>query len=202
MRIISGLRRGHRFDGPTDRDLRPTSDLVREAIFNILREDVEGAEVLDLFAGTGALGLEALSRGAERALFVERNREHAALIRKNLATLRFEDRGSVLTTDAYRFMKTYVPPDDLPVVVLIDPPWAEFERRDDRLSSALAALVERLKDDSTVVLEAGEELDESTLPDAESWERRRYGGTHLAIYRKARPSIPENPEAEEDSDSP
>src|SRR5690242_15865994 len=65
MRIIAGERRGHKFDGPRGRDTRPTSDLVRESIFNILRDEVEGRPVIDLFAGTGALGLEALSRGAE-----------------------------------------------------------------------------------------------------------------------------------------
>src|SRR5947209_5066116 len=95
MRIIAGQRRGHKFDGPRDQSTRPTSDLVRESLFNILGESVEGLVVVDLFAGTGALGLEALSRGAERAIFVERNRENVALIRRNIATLRYEDRAQV-----------------------------------------------------------------------------------------------------------
>src|SRR5271170_3131753 len=103
MRIIAGQRRGHKFDGPKGSDTRPTSDLVRESLFNILGAEVAGRFVVDLFAGTGALGLEALSRGASRAVFIERKRENVALIYRNLATLRFEDRARVFTADAYRW---------------------------------------------------------------------------------------------------
>src|SRR5215213_8339785 len=92
MRIIAGQRRGHKFEGPRGGNTRPTSDLVRESLFNILGDSISGMMVVDLFAGTGALGLEALSRGAARALFVERNRENVALIHRNIATLRYEDR--------------------------------------------------------------------------------------------------------------
>ncbi len=109
MRIIAGQRRGHKFDGPRDKVTRPTSDLVRESMFNILGESVEGLLVIDLFGGTGALGLEALSRGAGRAIFVERNRENAALIRRNIATLRYEDRSQVVLADAYRWAKVVRP---------------------------------------------------------------------------------------------
>src|SRR5690606_10626649 len=95
MRIISGIRRGHTIQGPGgSQDTRPTSDLVREAIFNILGPEVEGRPVVDLFAGTGALGLEALSRGATSATFVEKRGQNAALIRRNLASLRFEGLGT------------------------------------------------------------------------------------------------------------
>src|SRR5947209_19155566 len=124
MRIIAGQRRGHKFDGPRDQETRPTSDMVRESLFNILGEAVEGLLVVDLFAGTGALGLEALSRGAERAIFVERNRENAALIRRNIATLRYEDRAQVVVADAYRWAKSFMPVDAEPIVVFIDPPYA------------------------------------------------------------------------------
>src|SRR4051812_32749637 len=102
MRIIAGQRRGHKFDGPKGSSTRPTSDLVRESIFNILGDLVEDRIVIDLFAGTGALGLEALSRGGRRAIFVEQNRDNVALIRRNLATLRYEDRARVFNADAYR----------------------------------------------------------------------------------------------------
>src|SRR3954449_6251812 len=76
MRIIAGQRRGQKFDGPKGGGTRPTSDLVRESLLNILGGEVAGRIVVDLFAGTGAIGLEALSRGAARALFVEQNREN------------------------------------------------------------------------------------------------------------------------------
>src|SRR3954447_824564 len=119
MRIIAGQRRGHKFDGPKGGGTRPTSDLVRESLFNILGELVAGRIVIDLFAGTGALGLEALSRGAARAIFIEQNRLNVALIHRNLATLRYEDRGRVMTADAYRWARSFTPIDDEPLVVLL-----------------------------------------------------------------------------------
>src|SRR4051812_24266285 len=90
MRIIAGERRGHKIEGPKGSTTRPTSDFVRESLFNILREVVVGRVVVDLFAGTGAIGMEALSRGASRAIFVEQNRENVRLIHQNLARLRYE----------------------------------------------------------------------------------------------------------------
>ena len=93
MRIIAGQRRGHKIDGPRPKaDMRPTSDLVRESIFNIVGGLMPGRVAVDLFAGTGAVGLEALSRGAERAIFIEKNRENVGLIHRNIAILRY--RGS------------------------------------------------------------------------------------------------------------
>src|SRR5689334_6005973 len=111
MRIIAGERRGHRIDGPKDQTTRPTSDLVRESLFNILREVVVGRVVVDLFAGTGALGLEALSRGAARAIFVEKDRDNVALIYRNMALLRYEDRVRIRSTDAYRWVRSFTPVD-------------------------------------------------------------------------------------------
>ena len=194
MRIIAGLRRGHRFEGPLDRDTRPTSDLVREALFNILRETIDGLVVVDLFAGTGALGLEALSRGATRATFVERHRSNADRIRANLATLKFEDRGAVVHADAYRWARGYRASDAEPIVVFIDPPWVEFERRAAEVRQLLVDLLERVPEGSTIVLESGDALDEAVLPETEEWDRRRYGGTHVAICVKG--GVPEEDEGE------
>src|SRR5438874_830790 len=134
MRIIAGQRRGHKFDGPKGSSTRPTSDLVRESLFNILGTDVAGRFVIDLFAGTGALGLEALSRGAVRASFVEQNRDNVALIYRNVSTLRFEDRARVHCADAYRWIRTFVPLDDEPLVVFLDPPYREYEERPRKVS--------------------------------------------------------------------
>src|SRR5437016_5768346 len=117
MRIIAGQRRGHKIAGPKGDHTRPTSDLVRESLFNILGATVAGRLVVDLFAGTGALGLEALSRGAARALFVEHHRDNVALIHRNLAMLRYEDRARVRAADAYRWARTLPALGDEPVVV-------------------------------------------------------------------------------------
>ena len=181
MRIIAGERRGHKFDGPKGGPTRPTSDLVRESIFNILGEAVTDLLVVDLFAGTGALGLEALSRGAGRAIFVEKNRENVGLILRNLATLRFEDRGRVITTDAFRWAQSFTPIDDDPMIVLIDPPYSEYENRPGKIRSMVTVLLEHLPKGSLIVIESGMTLDDEILPDFDAWDVRRYGGTQVAI---------------------
>ena len=99
MRVVSGLYRGRRLFGPTWEGLRPTSDKLRETVFNILATRVPGARVLDGYAGTGAVGLEALSRGADSVLFVERDRRAVALIRKNLAQCGVEGRYTIENRD-------------------------------------------------------------------------------------------------------
>ena len=165
MRIIAGQRRGHKFDGPRDQATRPTSDLVREALFNILGIAVEDLMVIDLFAGTGALGLEALSRGAGRAVFVEKNRENAALIRRNIATLRYEDRAQVVVADAYRWARSFVSTDAEPVVVFIDPPYADYEDHPERVGKLLEGLVQSLPEGSIISSESSRRLDDEILPD-------------------------------------
>ena len=181
MRIISGQRRGHKFDGPRDSATRPTSDLVRESIFNILGEAVDGLLVVDLFAGTGAIGLEALSRGASRALFVEKNRDNVSLIRRNVATLRYEDRATVICHDAHRWARSFVADDAEPVVVFIDPPYAEYENHPERVRKLLEGLCASLPTGSIVAVESRIRLDEVVLPDLEAWDVRKYGGTQVAI---------------------
>ena len=182
MRIIAGQRRGHKIDGPrASASTRPTSDLVRESLFNILGELVVDRTVFDVFAGTGALGLEALSRGAERAVFVERDRDCVGLIIRNVATLRYEDRAAVKLADAYRWARTFQPADDRPVVVLIDPPYQEYERRGKVLNQMIVQLVEKMPAESVVVLEAGRVLDERILADFDRWDIRRYSSTQIAI---------------------
>lgn len=138
MRIVAGTERGRRIEAPEGRDTRPTPDRVREAIFNALGSmgAVEGATVVDLFAGSGALGLEALSRGAAHVTFVETDRRARQVIERNIATLGFGDRSRVVGTDARSFLAT-APEADL---VLCDPPY-EYEAWDDLLASINAAVV-------------------------------------------------------------
>jgi 16S rRNA (guanine966-N2)-methyltransferase len=181
MRIIAGQRRGHKLEGPKGNSTRPTSDLVRESLFNILGEGVIGLVVVDLFAGTGALGLEALSRGAARAIFVEQNRENVGLIRRNLATLRYEDRAIVLATDVFRWARAFDPIDDEPMVVFLDPPYREYENHPRRVIELLEGLIRKLPAGSILALEASRSIDVPDLPDPTAWDIRRYGGTRIAI---------------------
>jgi 16S rRNA (guanine966-N2)-methyltransferase len=198
MRIISGQRRGHKIDGPrAATGTRPTSDLVRESMFNILRDLVVDRVVIDLFAGTGALGLEALSRGAVQAIFVERDRENVSLIHRNIATLRYQDRTTVRHADAYRWAKTYEPAHGSPVVIFLDPPYREYEIHAHYLNRMIAGLVEKLPAGSAIVVESGKSLDETILPDLAVWDIRRYGATQVALQ-----VIPDDQAAEPGRDEP
>ena len=158
MRIIAGIRRGHTIQGPRRRSppgRRATSCASRSSTSSAPM--VEGRPVLDLFAGTGALGLEALSRGATAATFVESKGQNAALIRRNLAALRFEGMGEVIVANAYAFVKQFEPPCRIagPMTVFLDPPYREYEQHPSRIRSLFETLVGRLPDGSTIVAEAG-----------------------------------------------
>src|SRR5205814_2490034 len=106
MRVVSGSAKGRRVQAPKGTQTRPTSDRVREAVFNTLGSlgGIEGATVADLFAGSGALGIEALSRGAAHVTFVDRDRDAIATIKANLATTGFEPQGTVLINDVERWL--------------------------------------------------------------------------------------------------
>ncbi len=188
MRIIAGERRGHKFEGPEEDGTRPTSDLVRESIFNILGESIEDCTAVDLFAGTGALGLEALSRGASDAVFVELKRENVGLIKRNISTLRYEGRARVHQSDAHRWARGFTSEGDSPLVVFLDPPYREYENHPERVHKTLAILMEKLPEGSALVVESRRDLDAAILPDLPAWDVRKYGGTQVAILTIGQPA--------------
>ncbi|MGH3003140.1 MAG: 16S rRNA (guanine(966)-N(2))-methyltransferase RsmD [Gaiellaceae bacterium] len=170
MRIIAGSHRSRQIAAPKGRDTRPTSDRVRENAFNLIGP-VDGADVLDLFAGSGALGLEALSRGAASATFVESDRAACRTIGENLD--RLELRGTVLCQDAVRAVsgdrRTY----DL---VLCDPPYHyDLARLAPRLAGLLAA-------DGLLVYESAGREDPPQVPDLRQRTSRRYGSARLTLF--------------------
>jgi 16S rRNA (guanine(966)-N(2))-methyltransferase RsmD len=119
MRIIAGKYKGRKLLAPKDDSVRPTTDRVKENIFNILQFDISGASVLDLFAGSGALGIEAISRGADEVWFVDRSRESIELIKKNLEKVQFE--GGVLHKDFKDAISDFHKPFD---VIFVDAPYS------------------------------------------------------------------------------
>lgn len=121
MRVITGTARGRRLKELTGMETRPTTDRVKEGIFNIIQFDIEGRRILDLFAGTGQLGIEALSRGASTAVFVEQRRDAATLVRDNLKITDFTDRGRVVNGDAAGFLSSAREKFD---IIFVDPPYA------------------------------------------------------------------------------
>jgi 16S rRNA (guanine966-N2)-methyltransferase len=177
VRIIAGSRKGHRIEAPPGRATRPTSDRTREAVFNIVAPWIEDAQVLDLFAGSGAMGLEALSRGARRAVLVEADERACRAIDANLAKLRLtaaevvcRDVGSFVAADTRRY--------DL---VFCDPPYddyAAFERVLARYAPRLLA------DDGLLVLETSARDAEPELP-LEKRTSRRYGAAQITLFGPA-----------------
>lgn len=121
MRVITGTARGRRLKELEGMETRPTTDRVKEGIFNIIQFDIEGRRVLDLFAGTGQLGIEALSRGAASAVFVDQRRDAAALTKDNLKITELSDRGQVVCGDAMAYLAGVKGKFDL---IFLDPPYA------------------------------------------------------------------------------
>lgn len=182
MRITGGRIKGRRLTALQGMSIRPTSDKVREAIFSLLGQDLREIRVLDLFSGTGSLGIEALSRGASRALFIDHSVQAIALLARNLRLCGYETLGDVLTGDVIRTLKSTIFLNqgrfDL---VFIDPPYG---------TGLIPHVLERLlctgalANPSIAVVESSktDELPETTGR-LEMMERRTYGDTKLTLYR-------------------
>ena len=175
MRIIAGSRKGARIWAPKGLDTRPTGDRVREAVFNLIGP-VEGAEVLDLFAGSGAMGLEALSRGAARVTFVESDRAAADTIVRNLDKLGLEG-AAVLREDAGRRLADDARGGRRYDLVLIDPPYTMVARFLPTLAAYLPAVV--APGGLAVVESDAREEPDLPLPKRTS---RRYGATRVTVF--------------------
>jgi 16S rRNA (guanine966-N2)-methyltransferase len=174
MRVVSGDLGGRKLVTPYGSDTRPTSDRVREAMFNSLfsLDAIEGARVLDAFAGSGALGIEALSRGALHATFVETGRDALAALRENLETMQLGARGRVVPGDALVHLERTAAEGEVYDLVLLDPPYG-FDQWDELLAAVPVG--------ARVVIESDREV---VVPD--SWEvhrRKRYGGTVVTLAR-------------------
>jgi 16S rRNA (guanine966-N2)-methyltransferase len=174
VRIIAGTHKGHRLVAPEGLDTRPTGDRVREAAFNLIGP-VDGASVLDLFAGSGAMGLEALSRGADRAVFVESDRAAVQAIERNLDKLRL--RATVLHQDAVRVLRAEAEAGRRYDLVLVDAPYDMYST----LQPALARTLPRVLADGGLLVVETEAGVEPELP-LELRTSRRYGRARLTLF--------------------
>ena len=184
VRIVGGEHKGRRLQAPKGRIARPTSDRAREAIFNVLAHglafDFSGAHVLDLFAGTGALGLEALSRGASHAAFVDANQPALDCIRQNAATMGVTAQTTIVKGDAVRWRSPE--PENILELVFLDPPY-----RQGLAASALGNLIEQaqIHPGTVVVVETGVQ-EELPLPlGLEPIDSRVYGAARVRFLRLA-----------------
>jgi 16S rRNA (guanine966-N2)-methyltransferase len=177
VRIVAGSRKGHRIAAPKGVVTRPTSDRVREAVFNIVGP-VDDGTVLDVFAGSGAMGMEALSRGASRAVFVESDRAACRVIQENLEKLRLTG-AVVLCQDAQRALREEKARGRRFDLILVDAPYEDWKRHEPALAELLPDL---LADDGLAVVETDERVEpELPLPLVTS---RRYGSARITVFSR------------------
>lgn len=179
MRVISGKYRGHRLVSFQASHLRPTTDRVKETLFNKWMSHVDGARVLDLFAGTGNLGIEALSRGAECVEFVDKNDKSLRILRENLAKLKIDQGIKVTKMDVLQFLKGSHLPFDL---ILIDPPFTQV-MADTVLNLLSGSSV--LKPGTLVAIEAGTKEGVAEVYGAlRLYDRKEFGDKTLNLYER------------------
>lgn len=178
MRIIAGTRRGHKLLDFPGADIRPTTDRVKESMFNLIQDRLRDAEVLDLFGGSGALSFEALSRGARHAVLLDIDPRSVDLIRRNADKLSFADRVLVLQTDARAYLPAVQARFD---IIFLDPPYnkgfvkpllREIAAQDILTSAGIA------------VLESDSSDDHGEIPGLSIRKQRKYGRTFVTIYQR------------------
>ena len=183
IRIIAGEFRGRKLKVPTGNDVRPTSDKVREALFNLLTSMLnwDKMTVLDLYAGSGALGLEALSRGAKKVIFVESSKKHVSIILKNISMLSLEQtKYELVRGRAESWIPNFADP-ERPCLIFLDPPFSSDEY--DLILEKLAILPAILKG-SLIVVESPVTREITFAENMELLKHRRYGSITLDILRK------------------
>jgi 16S rRNA (guanine966-N2)-methyltransferase len=174
LRIIGGQWRGRKLRYGGDPRVRPMKDRVREAVFNLLGPGVKGKHALDLFAGTGALGLEALSRGAARATFIERHHPTAQVLRENIRTVGAEAIAEVIVTNAFLTNQWQRAVGDIPWVVFVSPPYDFYVDRAEEMLKLVGGLMESAPAASLFVVESDERFDFGLLPAPGDWDVRVY----------------------------
>jgi 16S rRNA (guanine(966)-N(2))-methyltransferase RsmD len=179
MRVITGSARGRKLMELKGMDTRPTTDRVKEAIFSIIQFEVEGRRVLDLFAGTGQMGIEALSRGAEHCVFVDVRREATQLIRENLKHTALEEQAKVVQGDYLSYLTQGKETFD---IIFLDPPYES-----EMLKKALQIItrIDKVSENGIIICENGSNFDWPSVPEPYELQKEyRYGKINVALYRR------------------
>ncbi len=180
MRIIAGAFRGRLLRAPKGNRIRPTIDKVRESIFNIIAAEVAGAKVLDLFAGTGAMGLEALSRGAQFCCFADQGEEAVRLIRENIQLCGVQDRSRIIPGSAASAIRRLGSENELFDLIFMDPPYGKG-----LIEKSLQIIGEVARDDALVITEQHAKDEPPKVSGIWQKDReRRYGDTLISVYSK------------------
>lgn len=178
MRIIAGIRRGHKLFEFEGQDVRPTTDRVKESVFNIIQQFVPEAKVFDMFGGSGALSFEAISRGAEKAVCTDVDPSAVAIIRKNAGELGFEDKCEILNMSCFDYAKSTCEKFD---IIFLDPPYNKGF-----IEKALGSVVEYdiLSEDGVVVLESDTGDFRGEIAGLSVYRQKKYGRTYITVYKK------------------
>lgn len=180
MRVITGLARGKRLKEPSGLETRPTTDRVKEGIFSSIQFEIEGRKVLDLFGGTGQMGIEALSRGAAHCTFVDLRKEAVGIIRENLAITGFADQAQVVQGDYYAFLSRCREKFD---IIFLDPPYGTG-----LLEKALETIttIDIVSEHGIIVCENGSGVAWPILSEPYRMQKEyRYGKIRTALYRRS-----------------
>jgi 16S rRNA (guanine966-N2)-methyltransferase len=182
LRIVAGDLRGRKLTVMVHEGLRPTPQRVRESLFSILGNAVPGRPFIDLFAGTGVNGLEAVSRGASRATLIEKDPKAAATIVRHVEKFDVADRVQVLRADVYRWAERWLAPKE-PVNVFVSPPFPDLTGASlDEFMALMRKLVEKVPAESVVVLQAEDNFPDAELPHPGAWDKRVYGRNMMLFW--------------------
>ena len=193
MRIIAGKYRGQRLQSFNDKGIRPTTDRVKETLFNILQQEIPAAMVLDLFSGTGNLSFEALSRGAAKVVAVEKSKKSIAVIRSNIKKLKLDEPIEVVHEDVLSFLnnKRDIKAD----VILIDPPFTQKMAHDVMLKLTESSIFHQ---DTVIMIEssAHERLDE-VYGVLRCWKKKEFGDKNLSFFHVERDNVDDSSQSSE-----
>lgn len=179
MRVITGIARGRKLETLDGLDVRPTTEKVKEAVFSSIQFDIEGRKILDLFAGSGQLGIEALSRGAESAVFVDASPDSVAVVTRNIKAVGFEDKAKIIRKDYFSFLASDSDQFD---IAFLDPPY-----REGILEKAATLTASKMSDYGIIICEHPADL---KLPECLDKgfilkKQMKYGKISVSIFRKA-----------------
>jgi len=189
VRIVAGSLRGRKLTCVVHEGMRPTPQMVREALFSILGNAVPGRVFYDIFAGTGVVGLEAVSRGATATRLIEKDPRLGAEIQKYAQQFGVADKTQVLRADVYRWAERWVPPGTGPVNLFLSPPFPDLTQRADEFLGLVSTLLEKAPDESVLTIQAEDGFPVEQLPDLPRWDVRRYGRNMLLFYVVSRTPV-------------
>ena len=185
LRIIGGKYRGRLLQYHGDRRTRPMKDRVREAVFNLLGPAIKKKYVLDLFAGTGAIGFEALSRGADSATFIERHFPSVKIIDQNAHTIGVDHQVQTFGSDSFLWLKQNLAQfQNRPLAVFISPPYSLFLERPTDILQAISKLWDVAAPDSLFIVESDNRFDKSLFPHPDLWDHREYAPAVVSIAQR------------------